>query len=96
MTPSGAGNFEPIITPGGKKSIIVLLSGGMDSATLLWLAKKYFDEVYAISFDYGQRHRVELKYAKELARLAGVKEHFIVEVPHYRSIKGSALIDENV
>jgi len=66
----------------------------MDSATLLWLAKKEFDEVYALSFDYGQRHRVELEYAKELARLAGVKEHFVVEVPHYRVIKGaSALTD---
>jgi 7-cyano-7-deazaguanine synthase len=80
----------------GKKSIIVLLSGGMDSATLLWLAKREFEEVYAISFDYGQRHRVELKYAKELAKLAGVKEHFVVEVPHYKAIKGSALIDDGV
>ena len=79
-----------------KKKILVLLSGGMDSATLLWLAKKEFNEVYAISFDYGQRHRVELKYAKELAKIAGVKEHFIVQVPFYRSLKGSALIDENV
>ncbi|NPA32272.1 MAG: 7-cyano-7-deazaguanine synthase QueC [Aquificae bacterium] len=79
-----------------KKGILVLLSGGMDSATLLWLAKREFPEVYAISFDYGQRHSVELKYAKELARLAGVKEHFIVQVPFYRSIRGSALIDESV
>ena len=75
---------------------MVLLSGGMDSATLLWLAKREFKEVYAISFDYGQRHRVELKYAKELARLAGVKEHFVVEVPHYRVIKGNALTDRSV
>ena len=79
-----------------KKKIIILLSGGMDSTTLLWLAKREFEEVYAISFDYGQRHKVELKYAKELAKLAGVKEHFIVQIPHYRSIKGSALIDESV
>ena len=79
-----------------KKRILVLLSGGMDSATLLWLAKKEFDEVYAISFDYGQRHKVELKYAKELAQIAGVKEHFIVRVPFFRSLKGSALIDESV
>ncbi|RUM32738.1 MAG: 7-cyano-7-deazaguanine synthase, partial [Aquifex sp.] len=47
-----------------KKGIVVLLSGGMDSATLLWLAKKEFPKVYAISFDYGQRHKVELKYAQ--------------------------------
>ncbi len=76
--------------------VIVLLSGGMDSATLLWLAKRNFERVWAVSFDYGQRHRVELKYAKELAQLAGVEDHIIVELPVYRSIKGSALIDESV
>jgi len=71
----------------------VLLSGGMDSATLLWLAKRSFEEVYALSFDYGQRHRVELKYAKELARLAGVKEHFLVELPVYRRLSSSPLVN---
>ncbi len=76
--------------------VIVLLSGGMDSATLLWLAKRNFERVWTVSFDYGQRHRVELKYAKELAQLAGVEDHIIVELPVYRSIKGSALIDESV
>ncbi len=88
--------LEKLPIPWERKKIIVLLSGGMDSATLLWLAKELFDEVYAISFDYGQRHKVELKYAKELAKDAGVKEHFIVEIPHYRALKGSALIDEEV
>jgi len=78
------------------KKALVLLSGGMDSATLLWLARKEFDRVYAISFDYGQRHRVELKYARELAQIAGVEDHIIVEMPVYRTIKGSALIDEEV
>ncbi|RMH81199.1 MAG: 7-cyano-7-deazaguanine synthase QueC [Acidobacteria bacterium] len=78
------------------KRAIVLLSGGMDSATLLWLCRKELEEVYALSFDYGQRHRVELKYARELAKLAGVKGHIVAEVPHYRLIKGSALIDSSV
>jgi 7-cyano-7-deazaguanine synthase len=78
------------------KRALVLLSGGMDSATLLWLAKREYDSVCAISFDYGQRHRVELRYAEELARIAGVEDHLVVEVPVYRSIKGSALIDEEV
>ena len=68
----------------------------MDSATLLWLAKREFKEVYAISFDYGQRHKVELKYAKELAKIAQVKEHFIVKVPFYESLKGSALTDKSL
>ncbi len=77
-------------------NIIVLLSGGMDSATLLWLAKKEFKDVYAISFDYGQKHRIELEFAKKLAQEANVKKHFIVEVPHLKGIEGSALTDENV
>ncbi|NPA51811.1 MAG: 7-cyano-7-deazaguanine synthase QueC [Aquificae bacterium] len=79
-----------------KNSIIVLVSGGMDSATLLWLAKKEFEEVYAISFDYGQKHSIELKFAKELAKIANVKEHFIVEIPHLKGIKGSALTDKDI
>ncbi len=78
------------------RKALILLSGGMDSATLLWLAKRDFEKVFAISFDYGQRHKVELKYARELAKIAGVEDHIVVEVPHYRSIKGSALIDEKV
>ncbi len=68
----------------------------MDSATLLWLAKKEYENVYAISFDYGQKHRVELEFAKELAKIANVKKHFIVEIPHLKGIKGSALTDESI
>ncbi len=78
------------------KKALILLSGGMDSTTLLWLAKTKFEQVWAISFDYGQRHQIELKYAKELAKIAGVQEHIIVELPIYRNIKGSALIDKEV
>jgi len=77
-------------------SIIVLVSGGMDSATLLWLAKEKFEKVYAISFDYGQKHRIELDFAKKLTKKAGVEKHFIVEVPHLKGIKGSALTDKNL
>ncbi|WP_457622347.1 7-cyano-7-deazaguanine synthase QueC [Persephonella sp.] len=77
-------------------SIIVLVSGGMDSATLLWLAKNEFEKVYAISFDYGQKHRVELDFAKKLTEESGVCKHFIVEVPHLKGIKGSALTDRSV
>ncbi len=73
--------------------ILVLLSGGMDSATLLWEAKDKFKNIYAISFDYGQKHVVELKYAKMLADMVNVKEHFIVKIPHYKEISfGSALL----
>ncbi|WP_297889538.1 7-cyano-7-deazaguanine synthase QueC [Sulfurihydrogenibium sp.] len=79
-----------------EKNIIVLLSGGMDSATLLWLAKERFEEVYAISFFYGQKHSIELDYAKQLAEIANVKKHFIAQIPHLKEIGKSALTDENI
>lgn len=77
-------------------NIIILLSGGMDSATLLWLAKKEFKKIYTISFDYGQKHNIELKFAKELSELAKVEKHFIVEIPHLKNLEGNALTDENL
>jgi len=77
-------------------NIIILLSGGMDSATLLWLAKKEFKKIYTISFDYGQKHNIELKFAKELSKLAKVEKHFIVEIPHLKNLEGNALTDENL
>ena len=55
-----------------------------------------FKDVYTISYSYGQKHSIELEYAKELSKIAGVKEHFIVEVPHLKQLKGSALTDENL
>ncbi len=77
-------------------NVIVLVSGGMDSATLLWLAKREFSEVNAISFDYSQKHKVELQFAKELVKEAEVKKHFIVEIPHLKGIEGSALTDKSI
>ena len=91
--PQGRAGSNPASGTKAMKRVIVLFSGGMDSTTLLWLCKREFQEVYALSFDYGQKHKVELKYAKELAQIAGVKEHILVEVPHYRLIKGSALLE---
>ena len=52
-------------------SAVVLLSGGQDSTTCLFWAKERFDHIYAIAFDYGQRHRSELEAAREIAELAG-------------------------
>ncbi|MGC8650617.1 MAG: 7-cyano-7-deazaguanine synthase QueC [Hydrogenobaculum sp.] len=73
-------------------NILVLLSGGMDSATLLWEAKAKFKDIYAISFDYGQKHIIEVKYAKELANMVSVKKHFIVKIPHYKEINFSSAL----
>ena len=62
-----------------KNRAIVLLSGGLDSATTLLIAREDFD-VFALSFDYGQRHRVELERARQLAARYGAREHRVVRL----------------
>jgi 7-cyano-7-deazaguanine synthase len=69
---------------------VVLLSGGLDSATTCALAREAGYAVYALSVDYGQRHRVELERARQLAVRLGVVEHRIIAVD-LRAIGGSAL-----
>lgn len=59
---------------------MVVLSGGQDSTTCLFWAKQYFERVKAITFNYGQRHAVELKAAGKVAEMAEV-EHQVVDVP---------------
>lgn len=76
-----------------KKPAVVLLSGGLDSATCLGMAVDEGYEVAALSFDYGQRHQVELGAAKQLAQHYKVKHHFVFEIGLYRQIGGSALTD---
>jgi 7-cyano-7-deazaguanine synthase len=71
---------------------VVLLSGGLDSATTLAVARRDGFAVNALSVDYGQRHRRELECAAAQARLQGVIEHRIVTVD-LRAIGGSALTD---
>ena len=62
-----------------KNRAIVLLSGGLDSATTLLIAREEF-EVFALSFDYGQRHRVELERARQLATRYGAAEHRVIRL----------------
>jgi 7-cyano-7-deazaguanine synthase len=69
---------------------VVLLSGGIDSATTLAIAKDGGFDVYALSFRYGQRHIVELEAAKRVARCNKVAEHLIIDID-LRRIGGSAL-----
>ena len=60
-----------------KEAAVVVFSGGQDSTTcLLWALKKY-KKVYAVSFDYGQRHALELECAKEIADKFGVEHHIL-------------------
>lgn len=62
------------------KIAVVLLSGGLDSSTCAAIAKSEDFDIYAMTFDYGQRHRIEIDCAKKTAELLGVKEHKIVSI----------------
>ena len=72
------------------KKAVVLVSGGMDSAVVLALAREQGFECHALSVSYGQRHTSELAAAAELARVQGAAQHKVVTVD-LRSIGGSAL-----
>ena len=72
------------------KKAVLLLSGGLDSATTLAIARKQGYEVYALSFRYGQRHAVELEAAARVAQSLGAKEHKIADID-LRLFGGSAL-----
>jgi len=69
---------------------VVLLSGGLDSATALAVARAEGFETYALSFDYGQRHDRELDSARRVAAALGAKEHLVLRLD-LRAIGGSAL-----
>lgn len=75
------------------KRAIVLLSGGLDSATVLALANAEGYECYALSFAYGQRHAVELEAASRVAAAYGVKDHRVAKID-LRLFGGSALTSE--
>lgn len=77
------------------KNAVVLLSGGLDSATILAQARADGFACYSMSFDYGQRHRAELKAAEQVARQLGVVEHKVVGL-NLNGIGGSALTDRAI
>jgi 7-cyano-7-deazaguanine synthase len=75
------------------KRAVVLLSGGIDSTTTLAIAMAEGYEAYALSFDYGQSHQIEIEAARRLANSLGAKEHRAVKVD-MRIFGGSALTDD--
>jgi 7-cyano-7-deazaguanine synthase len=74
---------------------VVLLSGGIDSATTLALARSGGFEPYALSFHYGQRHAAELQAARAVADAQGVTRHLVADLPHHL-FGGSALTDPGI
>jgi 7-cyano-7-deazaguanine synthase len=72
------------------KPAVILLSGGLDSATVLAVARRDGFACHCLSVDYGQRHRVELELAAKQAKLQGAAEHRVVQID-LRAIGGSAL-----
>ena len=76
------------------KHALVLLSGGLDSSTCLAVALEKGYEVSTLSFDYGQRHRVELTKSRAIADHYGIERQLVIPLPFYRALGGSALTDE--
>jgi 7-cyano-7-deazaguanine synthase len=75
------------------KKAVALASGGLDSSTVMALALRQGFDVYALSFDYGQRHRQELQAAQRVTQSLGIKNHIIAKID-LRAFGGSALTAE--
>jgi 7-cyano-7-deazaguanine synthase len=76
-----------------KKGAVVLLSGGLDSATALAMARSEGYEPFALSFNYGQRHIFELEAARRVAQAGGVRQHVVIALD-LRAFGGSALTSD--
>ena len=87
-------NFEMMHARKPNAPAVVLLSGGLDSATVLAIAKELGYAVYALSFRYGQRHSSELDAATRIAKSLGAIEHQIIDLDLRRFVGGSALTDD--
>jgi len=78
-----------------QKRAVILLSGGLDSATVVAMAQAAGFACYSMSFDYGQRHRAELQAAERVAQQMGVVEHKVIGL-NLNGIGGSALTDSSI
>ncbi|CAM3120154.1 7-cyano-7-deazaguanine synthase QueC [Sporolactobacillus spathodeae] len=79
----------------GRKAVVVL-SGGLDSATCMGIARYQGYELYPITFDYGQRHAREVEQARKIAAFFDAVEHRIVSLDFFQQIGGSALTDRAI
>ena len=75
------------------KKAVALASGGLDSSTVIAIARKQGFKIHALSFDYGQRHRYELQAAQRVMQFLGVKEHVVTKID-LRAFGGSALTSD--
>ncbi len=82
------------MSPTGKPAV-VLLSGGLDSATVLAVARKEGYRCHALSFAYGQRHAVELEAARRVAQALGAEQHQVIDI-NLRAFGGSALTSDGL
>ncbi|ANE49072.1 7-cyano-7-deazaguanine synthase [Paenibacillus swuensis] len=79
------------------KKAVIILSGGLDSTTCMGYAKEQGYELYPITFDYGQRHRIELENARKVAAFYGAEgRHKVVQLGFLKEFGGSALTDESI
>jgi 7-cyano-7-deazaguanine synthase len=85
--------MKPGTTSTLERRAVVLLSGGLDSATALAMAKRDGFEPYALTFRYGQRHAVEIDAARRIASALGAARHVVAEID-LRAFGGSALTDD--
>jgi len=74
------------------KKAVVLSSGGLDSTTVMAIAKNEDYVLYSLSFSYGQRHKIELQAAGKVAEIIGVEKHLVINLD-LNKIGGSALTD---
>ena len=79
------------------KKAVVILSGGMDSTTATFIAKKEGYELIPLHFNYGQRtEKRELKSFNDICDYLNIKNRYIIDIPFFKQIGASALVDENI
>ena len=79
------------------KKAVVILSGGMDSTTAAFIAKKEGYELIPLHFNYGQRtEKKELKSFNDICDYLNIKNRYVIDIPFFKQIGASALVDENI